>query len=525
MSQIKHEPMLNSESLILLVNSMTMSELKAFRMSNRPPKKLPGYLLLFDIILSNKNITTDSLRSKFLDKSRSKSFNTAVNYLYKVLLDTFLELRQHQDSYFTLFNLIMKAKILYEKSLYEDCFDLINKIIADAKKSENYYALLLVSRLELEYLLALNFPHVDEKAVLNKHYRINEIISIIRKINEQSSLYELLKYRVVHYGNVRSQQQKNNLNDLVVSEMSMIASSNPQNFEIKKLHQLFQANYLISVGDYKSALRSYIELNNLFEKNMHLWDNPPIYYLLTLDGVLDSLRSIRNYSGMEYFIEQLKKLESPSVNFNANVSCMIFLYELFPNLDRGNFVSSASHMEKFRDTLFNKLQLLSLTRQAELCIYASLVSFGNKDFKKAHKFINMIFIKGKDYYYMPLYRTIRLVNLMILNELGDFKLISYETRSMRREMKDFGKGYQIEKAMLSFLNKQNLPANNTERNKLWEKVSGELELLNQNVFEQQVLRIFDFTAWIESKIRRIPLNEILHLKTEKLSQGQLISDL
>ena len=79
-------------------------------------------------------------------------------------------------------------------------------------------------------------------------------------------------------------------------------------------------------------------------------------------------------------------------------------------------------------------------------------------------------------------------------------------------MKDFDKGYQIEKTMLRFLNKQNIPITIRKRIILWEKVSGELELLRNDIFEQQVLRIFDFTAWIESKIRRIPLNEVLQSK-------------
>jgi hypothetical protein len=464
------------------------------------------------MITKSRNTGSESLHDQFQLVNNGASYDATVKYLYKILLDTLLELRKEQDSYYKLFDSIMKARVLFEKSLFENCFELLEKVKEDSKKLENFYALLLASKLELEYLLALNFPLLDEKTLLNKHYKINEVLSFIRKIHEQSSLYELLKYRVVYIGNVRSQQQKLNLNDLVVSEMSMLASSNLENFEINKLHQLFQANYLISVGDYKSALRSYIELSSLFEKNKHLWNNPPIYYLLTLEGVLDSLRSIRNYEGMEYFIAQLKKLESPSVNFNANASSLVFLYELFPKLDKGDFASAAAHLGKNLDTLYSKMHLLNITRQAELSLYAALIFFGRKDYKKAHKFLNMIILKRKNYYYMPLYRTIRLVNLMILNEIGDFNLISYETRSIKREMKDFDKGYQIEKTMLSFLNKQNIPSTIRNRKILWEKVSGELEILRNDIFEQQVLRIFDFTAWIESKIRRIPLNEVLQGK-------------
>jgi hypothetical protein len=183
----------------------------------------------------------------------------------------------------------------------------------------------------LEYLLSLNFPDTDEKTLLNKHFKVNETLRVTQKIHQQSVLYELLKHRMIYKGNARSEKQRTELNDLVVSEMSIVASSNLENFEINKLHQLFQANYLISVGDYKSALHSFYELNNLLEGNKHLWSNPPIYYVFTLEGVLDSLRSLRNYDGMTHFVQQLKKLNTPSPSFNTNVTCLIFLYELFPS--------------------------------------------------------------------------------------------------------------------------------------------------------------------------------------------------
>lgn len=510
--------MKKSEALIFLVNSLTQAEKKAFKLSSKKHSITPAYLTLYNIMVKNRNIDPDTLRNQFLKETRTASFDTTVKYLYQIILDILVELRHEQDSYYNLFGQIMKARLLFEKSLFQECFDLLAHVIEESKRFENYYAQLLASRLELEYLLALNFPMVDEKSVLQKHFRINEILNIIRKINEQSSLYELLKYRIEHLGKIRSQEQKLNLNDLVVSEMSIVASSNLESFEIEKLHQLFQANYLISVGDYKSALRSYIELNTLFEKNTHLWDNPPIYYLFNLEGVLDSLRSIKNYDGMEYFIAQLRKINSASTNFNINVLCLIFLYELFPKLDKGDFISALKHIDKYMDPLISKIHLLGITRQSELSLYVSLTHFGNKDFRKANKYINMVLLKGKDFYNMPLYRTIRLVKLMIQYESGEFELISHEIRSIKREMKDFGKGYRIEKAILTFLGRKNLPVTPDKREQLWDKISEEMDQLQHDVFEQQVLHIFNFTAWIESKIRHTPLNEVLKLYVTNLHQ-------
>jgi hypothetical protein len=501
--------MLKSEALILLVNSMTKSEKKAFRVFSKKSKSIPDYMVLFDIIDRKGAKDTNNLRDFFQSERKGSSFEVTSKYLYKLILDKLLLLREEQDSYYSLFNNIMKARILFEKSLFEEAFDLLKFTILESEKYENYYALMLASKLELEYLLNLDFPAVNEKDLLNKHFKINEILKYFRKINELSSLYELLKFRITYRGHVRSPQQRIELNDLVVSEMSIIATSSLENFEIKKLHQLFQANYLISVGDYKSALRSFNELYSLFEANSHLWSNPPIYYLLTLEGVLESLRKIRNYEGMKLFVDRLRNLKSSSMNFNANVHCIIFLNELFPRLDQGEFKSSYELMQEYKESLYNKSHLLSLSLQAELSLYSALIMFGNKDFKSAYKFINTIILRGKNYYNLPLYRTIRLVNLMILYELKSFDLILNETRSIKREIKGSEQSYRLEKFMLKFLNKSELPMLQKNRDKLWEKTSPVMEDFRDNIFEQQVLKIFDFTAWVESKIKKQPLSEVL----------------
>jgi hypothetical protein len=509
------------QSLVLLTHSMSLAEKKAFRIRSLRNKAKPDYIILYDIIEKNRELPTSSLLSEYLKVRPGASIETTIKYLYELLLDSMLEIKKEQDSFYFLFNKILKARILYEKSLFDECFELLGDIIKHAEKYENYYALLLALRLELDYLLALNFPNLNEKSLLRKQFQLNEALKYVRKINEQSSLYENLKHRIVYKGHARSQKQKDELNDLIFSEISIVASLDLDNFEISKLHQLFQSNYLISVGDYKSALNSYIELNNLFEANKHLWSNPPIYYLHTLEGVLESLRGIHNYEGMNYFINQLKAIDGQSASFRINLTCITFLYELFPFLDRGDFASSVSLMDKYKDSLFDKLFTLNRARQAELCLYTSLIYFGNSEYHNAHKFLNQIILRGKNYYYLPLYRTIRLVNLMILYKLGDFDLIKYEIRSMKREVLDAGKDYKIERYLFRFLSKQ-LPTIPIKRQQLLDKTMKEFSEIHQDVFEKQVLRIFDFTAWVESLLRKTPLSEVLQLriKTHFMPQFQ-----
>ena len=71
-----------------------------------------------------------------------------------------------------------------------------------------------------------------------------------------------MKYRLSHIGSIRTVKQKQDMNDLMVNELYIAASSDAEgNFELTRNHKLFQANYLMGAGDYRAALNSNKELN------------------------------------------------------------------------------------------------------------------------------------------------------------------------------------------------------------------------------------------------------------------------
>lgn len=501
--------MKNAHALILLIKSLGKNEKKVFKTSFFRFGKSKDFQVLYSIIESAQEPDVGIIKKQFMQLRPEASFESSANYLYNILLDTLVDLRTKQDRYFNLFNAILRARVLFEKSLFEKSFETLHNVMVEAEKIENYHLLLLTSRLESEYQLALNYPALDEKSLLNKHLKVNETLKIIRKINEHLALYEMLKFRILQRGNIRSKQQITELNDLVVSEMSIVASSNFESFEVEKLHQLFQSYYLLSVGDFKSSQRSFYELIGLFEANKHLWSNPPIYFLLTIEGVLDSLRSVRKYNEMGLFVEKLKSLRNYSVYFNANVDSLIYLYELYPLVDTGNFTKAFELMHKNEADLMAKYHLLNMSRQTELSMYGAIIMIGRSDFRAAHKFMYKLIRTDQEFYDTNVYRTIRLIYLVVLYEMNDFDRITSEIRSIKRLIKYYNTPSGIEKYLFKFVHKPLPIYSLQQREKLWKKKQPELEAIRSNVFERQILKHFDFTVWIESKIRKMPLSEIL----------------
>ncbi len=496
-------------SLISLIHSLTKSERKKVSSFLDLDKNTADYAILYKVIDEKSTDNQQQIRADFIKLRPNAAFNTAINYLFDTLLLTLNQLRINQDSYYALFNLLMNTKVLYEKSLYQECFLLLTKIQNEAVKYENFTILLIAQKMELDYLLSLDFPDTTEQELLNKQYKINETLKKIRKINEHASLYELLKHRILHKGPVRSNKQKQEMNDLVVSEMSIVSSSGFENFEIQKNHKLFQSNYLINVGDYKSALNSYYELNNIFEQNMHLLSNPPMYYLNTIEGVLESLRTIRNYEGMTYFINQLSKLETTSVHFKFQIDCVIFLYSLLPLVDTGKFTEAFKMIEKYKESIIDKTNLLSTEKQIQILLYTAIVYLGTGEPHKARKIITRITQSERKVFSLPLFRTIRLVNLMVLYEQKEFDYMDFEIRSVKREIQNNEKSYQLEQVILKFLSKTPEELTEQKRLLLWQKLKPQIEELQNNKFEMQLLHVFNFIAWIESKVFKVPLQKVL----------------
>ncbi len=497
-----------ASSLIFLIHSMSKSEKRIFRAG----RKAADYVVLFDMICKEAIVSSQELKQSYEKRFGTASFNVAVTYLYETLLDVLLALRKDQDSDYRLFDKIMKARVLFEKGLYDDALELLNKIKQEAERYENQIVLMYASRMELEYLLFLNMPDISEAELVKKHARISETLKKNRIIYEHSSLYELLMHRIIYKGNARSRAEKEYMNDLVLAEMSLSASSK-NSLEACKLHQMFQSRYLMIIGDSKSAFRSFRELNDLFENNPQFWTNPPFYYVSVLQGILDNLRSTHNYDKMPYFIERLRKIDSSSARFKIHVATLVFLYELFILLDTGDFAAAKQHLDLHQNSILMKKEQMDLFRRAEISLYTTLTYIGLGNWKQARKALNYEIIDDKKIFTFSTYRIIRLVSLIIYYELHETEYLHTKIRLMKRQVLKVRKMYRIELLLLDFLSNDKWQlASSDKRRKMQQKLKAELENIRNDVFESQLLRYFDFTAWIESKIDKTPLARILFVR-------------
>ena len=158
------------DSVISLIYSLSKSEKKHFSLQVIKDKEEKDYLVIYDIIIKSKQPNGNTVKEEFYRRKPNGSFEVSIQYLYEKLTDTLLTLRKKKDIYYDLLNNLCKARMLYERSLFEECFEILSNTIEQAQFYENNEILTIALKLELEYLLRLNFPNMTEQELFHKHF-------------------------------------------------------------------------------------------------------------------------------------------------------------------------------------------------------------------------------------------------------------------------------------------------------------------------------------------------------------------
>jgi hypothetical protein len=486
-------------TLTLLVNALNKAEKRYFKLYTNLQQGTKDYLILFDLL--EQRLTSDAIKTEFIKIKPGTSIEATSKYLYQVITDCLLHLRLDENRTARLAKSILTASVLFEKSMYEEGFGLLKKTQTEAGEFGEYSLQLWAARLELYYLCNLNFHSISEIELVQKQMKINELLRYSKNIQQHTALYELLRHRLLYKGQARSKQHKEELNDLLVSELNVVANPLADNFESDKLHLLFQAHYFITTNDYKSALKTFYELHTLLEKHDYLWTETPVDYLSLMEGILESLNGIGQYDDMDFFLEKLRNLKKESVYFEVMTERVIFIYSITGLLKKGAFEKALTIKNEFEETLFKKINYLDMSKQAEVYLYTAFIYLGCNNINKSHKYLNQVLLESKLFHALPVYRTFRLVHLLVHYELGNHEYIEYETRSLKRQLNSAAtSNSKVEKIILKFLLQPHLPPSAKEREKKWQSIEKEFKTASEDRYEQHLLNIFDFATWIEAKL-------------------------
>lgn len=490
-------------AVIRLVKSLSKSEKRNFKLYTKRHSGKRDYLDLFALIERDQTNHIETLEAAFAKLHGARAFENAARYLFKILTDCLIQLKIKKDEMFQVTHGLLRIHILKERNLPDEAFRELKTLQQTGIVHRDQFLQYMMNRNELNYLADTNFQHISEKKLIDIQMKTRDVLKEIRNTHEHSSLFEILKHRLVHSGKTMAEDRKH-LNDLMLSELSIINAKSKHNLESRKLHLLFQSYFFTNIGDYRSALKTFYELNRLFEKNTSDWQRRPQDYLASLDGTLDSLRTINAFDKMPFYIariEQLDKEEYPEY-FRYLVRKIIMIYQLVYLSETQQHEKAIEFITHSDVTVVKAYSVVDEEKQNELLFCIALAFFKIKNFKKSQKYINEIVLLGKLLYPSVIYRASRLLSIIIHYEQNNLEYLEYEVRSFKRAFQHNSKLLKVE--TLLFKTMKLRPEKNADQknNILWVKIEPVLGAIEKDKYETQLSKHFDFTDWIKNKFKR-----------------------
>jgi len=492
---------MSQTAAIRLVKSLSGPEKRSFKLYARRVSGSRDYLDLFNIIDACDDPRTTIISEAFAKKHAPSSLNSAARYLVKVLTDCLIQQKTEKDPVFQLLQGVMRVRVLQERSLAEEGYRELKKVRSKAHGLQQHFIEYITYRSELNLLSDANFPGIDDRQLVEAQMKAKSLLRNMNHIQDHHSLFELLKYRLVHAGRISSEEDKKKLNDLMLSEMGLVSGKSDNSFAAQKLHLLFQSFFFTDIGDYRSAHKTFASLSRLFEQHMELLDNPPLDYLSTLNGILDSLHMLEHYEQLDLYIDKLMQIDKPDYPeyFRYQVRKTAVVYRLVLLLSRKACKEALAYIKTLEDDLLPAYHMVNEEKQWELYFYSSLSYFGLKDWKKAHQLTGEVMRKHHSHAQWLVCKATRLLNIIIYYEKGDTDYLEYEIRSYKRS---FGRQQLLKSELLLFRFIKICP--DVRRKKIpelqYKKMMQEFGTLQNDRYEKQLLKYFDLIGWIRAKL-------------------------
>ena len=486
--------MSNLSSLSQLIHSLSKAEKRSFSQYVALQQHAKSYLSLYEIISKGKSV---NIEQDFKRLNPDSDYNATVQYLRTILTKTLLSLRNEQTEEELLLNGMLEIKLLFRKGLVDDAFKLISKYKTFARKSEKFDYCLLLEKMELQHQNWHQFEGIpDEGQLVKLQLRLRRNIQYELNLADHSALYELLYFRYLQKGNVLSDKDKDHLNDLVVTEMNLSGNQRFESFDLNRNHLLFQSVYFMMTGDHRSSLRTYLELDKLFGQYAHLWQEEPIVYINHIRGILNNLFNTNQVNEMDYFTDKLKILrQTHPLLMIDQVICVAELKKL---LTLRQFEKGILLVDKEFVNLFSHADQLMATDKAELYLFAGLIHFHSKQYRKAAVLLRKII------YLEPtknnwLWKMIKWLNLLVHIELNDFDYLLNETGSVERLLRKQAVFYPTDKLLLRYVKRFPLCMNKKAKTVLASECLNAIDSGEKNLYELQFLNTMNIQYWLSQK--------------------------
>ncbi len=508
-----------SDHLFRLIKTLSKGEKLFFklyvsRLSGSENKK---FIILFNAIDKQKEYNEELILSK--EKAiNPKQFSNLKAHLYYQLLKCLKLCNTNNLDTINIIELLNYARILYSKGLYKECIKMIDKVKKMA--IENDYSILLLEILELEKLVIPKTLNEGNERRVN--IVITETVKVaesIKNINIFSNLALKLNSYYVQTGFIKNKADLERITYLFSSSLPPY-KKNTLSFQEKLYLYNSYIGYYLFIQDFKQANIYADKLVKLFDEQPEMKRHKLEMYIKALNNLLVAQHKLYKYNE---FVATQKKLVAIkrdktlvlTENINLNLFKTIYFHEINRHFMSGEF-KSGTRIVAALESEINKF-ISRLDKHSVLLFYykISCLYFGSNNFKIALKWLNKILNEREINLREDLYSFSRILSLICHFELEHSDLIESNIKSTYRYFMKKGDLTIYQTHILDFLKRILKDSSDKSLKKGLIQLKNEMEQLEKNRFEKRAFIYFDILSWLESKLEKRTVQEVIKEKSLK----------
>lgn len=517
-------PNRSADMLFQLIKSLEKGEKRNFKLfvkRNTPGGELK-FIQLFDALDKMKDYDEAALLKKNKAISKQQLSNIKA-HLYKQILASLRIIRDENNIDMQLHEQMDNARILYNKGLYHQSLRVLDRMKETARDfhQHTYLQQVLFFEKKIEALFITRSMQ-DRADQLTKESR--EVTGTLNQVNQLSNLSLQLYSWYIQHGHARNKKDIDELKDYFETNL-------PANITIRS--SFYQRLYYNQSYTWYAFIRQdFLQYYRYTQKWVDLFDEFPAMqatetamYIKGMHNLMGAHFDLLNHEKLKQAIRKFDLFtKHPLVTGNENnrILAYVYLYTAKLNLCflEGNFTKGLK-LVPFLEQMLKEYGLF-LDKHRVLVFYYKIAClyFGSGDNEKAIDYLNRI-INEKADLRTDLQCYARLLHLIAHYELGNFELLEYLIKSVYRYMAKMENLSKVEVEMFAFLRRSFRVGAHALKPE-FEKLLETLKKYEGNPLETRAFSYLDVISWLESKINKVNVQDVIREKYKKSVKGRVV---
>lgn len=502
-------PKTPSNKLFNLIKSLTGSEKRYFKLfANNNTGKTSKYIQLFDAIDAQNSYDDEALKQLVYqgEKIQSRKYSELKAYLYELILKCLQNYDEKISINYKLKGMLQSIRVLYKRSHYNDCTELLLKAKKMATKYEVFSNIIELLQWEKKIAYAKGGTVYLSEGL----ERIEkEEQNCLAKISNQTA-YRNIFYRILmsirQNALLRNEDQVMNLNKIIAHPL-LTDFSQAITHDSQIMYHRIYGLYYYSTLQYEAFYESTATMIDIMEQKPHFLDEDVSDYISALSNFMVSCGLLERYEELELSLDKLYSIKPKTAEDERIIHVEYFMKKFSLCIFTGNFeegqralVQHQKELKKFDQQFFETSRFYSQ--------YFYLY-FGVGDYDQALDYLNKWLNLPRSAERQDLQSLARILNLIIHFEMRNTMLLDYLLRSTYRFLSKRNRIHQFERRVMNFIRESNQIQNQKELHKAFEVLKKDFEKLAEIPEEKVMFQYFDFIAWLESKIKNKPFATIM----------------